>query len=75
MTDDALSQVEISALVDVANMSGRNLNPAQRLSLDRLIAGGLIEQVEPQDRAVAKYAVTPKGQRALDERGVGANES
>jgi hypothetical protein len=66
----------ISAMVDIARMSGQNLNPEQHRELDRLLADGLIEKIAAAShRAPAKYAVTVKGQKILDDRGVGVNES
>jgi hypothetical protein len=76
MIDQTPSDDGISAMVDIARMSGQNLNPEQRLELDRLIAAGLIEQTAAVARGEAtSYAVTPKGQKMLDDRGVGVNES
>jgi len=52
------------------------LNPEQHRELDRLLADGLIEKIAAaSDRAPATYAVTVKGQKILDDRGVGVNES
>jgi hypothetical protein len=76
MIDDAISDVAISAMVDIAGTSGQHLNPRQLTELDSLLAEGLIKNVDAADRTgAAKYALTPKGQKALDDRGVGANES
>jgi hypothetical protein len=76
MIDRTPSDHGISAMVDIARLSGQNLNPEQRRQLDRLLADGLIEQIAAgANRAPAKYAVTAKGQKILDDRGVGANES
>ena len=44
MTDETPGDEGISAMVDIARMSGLDLNPAQRAELDRLVAGGLIEK-------------------------------
>lgn len=74
MNNDTLSQDEISTLVDVARMSGLDLNPTQRGLLDKLVVDGLIEAAGSRN-GVTKYALTSRGQRALDQRGVGANES
>jgi predicted transcriptional regulator len=76
MIDRTPSDDGISAMVDIARLSGQNLNPEQRRQLDRLIADGLIEnKAGAAQGEAAKYAVTPKGQKMLDDRGVGVNES
>ena len=76
MTDETPGDEGISAMVDIARMSGLDLNPAQRAELDRLVAGGLIEKTAAAgERRPARYAVTSKGQKLLDDRGVGVNES
>jgi hypothetical protein len=70
------SDEAISAMVEIARMSGPHLTPGQRSELDGLIAHGLIEKMAPDGGSEpARYAVTPKGQKLLDERGVGVNES
>jgi hypothetical protein len=70
------SDEAISAMVEVARMSGLHLTPGQRSELEGLIAHGLIERIPPAGSCEpARYAVTPKGQKLLDERGVGVNES
>ncbi|MGA9090428.1 MAG: hypothetical protein WB420_15115 [Bradyrhizobium sp.] len=76
MTDETPGDEGISAMVDIARMSGLDLNHKQRSELDRLVAGGLIEQTAAAGQSgSARYAVTPKGQKLLDDRGVGVNES
>jgi hypothetical protein len=76
MTRQTPSDDGISAMVDIAQMSGQNLNPGQRLQLDRLVADGLIENtVAAEGGEAAQYAVTAKGQKVLDDRGVGVNEA
>jgi hypothetical protein len=76
MAGEAADDQGLSVLVDIARSAGTDLNPAQRLKLDALLAAGLIELVAPADLLEpAKYAVTRQGQRLLDERGIGANES
>jgi hypothetical protein len=66
MIDQTPSDDGISAMVD----------PAQHRELDRLLADGLIEKIAvASNRALAKCVVTAKGQKILDDRGVGANES
>ncbi|KIZ39623.1 MULTISPECIES: hypothetical protein [Rhodopseudomonas] len=76
MTDPDLTDQGISVLVEIARTSGADLTTGQRLELDRLISEGLVALQLPaglSDRRT--YKVTAKGQRLLDERGVGANES
>ena len=76
VTNDTPNDEAISALVEVARMSGQRLNPSQRSELDGLVAHGLIEKIAAAGPSEpARYAVTPKGQKVLDDRGVGANES
>jgi hypothetical protein len=76
MIDDTTSDTAISAMVDIAGTSGQHLNPSQRAELDSLLAQGLIKKMAAADRSEpAQYALTPKGQKILDDRGVGANES
>jgi hypothetical protein len=76
MIDDTTSDTAISAMVDIAGTSGQHLNPSQRAELDSLLAQGLIKKMAAADRSgAAQYALTPKGQKILDDRGVGANES
>ena len=73
---DTPSDQTISGRVDIARMSGVQLTPGQRAELDRLIAHGLIEKIVPAGlNEPAKYALTPSGQKVLDDRGGGANES
>jgi hypothetical protein len=74
--DNTASDAGTSAMVDIAGTSGQHLNPGQTAELDILLAQGLIEKVATPDRVgLAKYALTRKGQKTLDDRGVGANES
>jgi hypothetical protein len=76
MAGEAADDRGISVLVDIARNAGTDLNPAQRLKLDALLAAGLIEVVAPADALEpTRYAVTRQGQHLLDERGIGANES
>jgi hypothetical protein len=75
-SDNTASDAGISAMVDIAGTSGQHLNPGQTAELDSLLAHGLIEKVTaPNGGGLAKYALTRKGQKTLDDRGVGANES
>lgn len=76
MGGEAADDQGVSVLVEIARNSGTGLNPAQRLKLDALLAVGLVELVAPaDDLEPTRYAVTRQGQRLLDERGIGANES
>jgi hypothetical protein len=76
MIDDTTSDAGISAMVDIAGTSGQHLNPGQTAELDGLLAQGLIEKVAASGRSEpGHYALTAKGQKMLDDRGVGANES
>jgi hypothetical protein len=76
MIDDTTSDAAISVMVDIAGTSGQHLNPPQRAELDNLLAQGLIKKIAAVGlSAPAQYALTGKGQKVLDDRGVGANES
>lgn len=76
MAHGGLDDQAISVLVDIARTAGADLNPSQRLKLDELLATALVERIVPPAHSEPeRYAVTPAGQRLLDERGIGANES
>ena len=76
MIGDMPSDEAISAMVEVVRMSGLHLTAGQRSELEGLIAHGLIEKINPDGGSEpARYAVTLKGQKLLDERGVGVNEA
>jgi len=76
MIDDTPGDAAISAMVDIARMSGLDLNREQRSELDRLVTCGWIEKIAAAgESGPARYAVTFKGQKMLDNRGVGVNES
>jgi hypothetical protein len=76
MTDQDPGDQGISVLVDIARTEGLDLNAGQRRELDGLIAQGLVAALPPgPPSGSAKYRVTSKGQRLLDDRGIGANES
>jgi hypothetical protein len=76
MIGDMPSDEGISAMVEIAGTSGQHLNPRQRSELDGLVAQGLIKKLAPVGSSEpARYALTFKGQKVLDDRGVGANES
>ncbi|MBB5047413.1 hypothetical protein HNR60_002168 [Rhodopseudomonas rhenobacensis] len=73
--DQEPSDRTISTLVEIARSAGLDLNPAQQDKLAQLLGDGLIELAGESGTATPRYAVTPKGQSVLDERGIGANES
>jgi hypothetical protein len=76
MTDQDPGDTGISALVEIARSSGLDLNDPQRRALDRLISDGLVAELAADPSSGrAKYKVTSQGQRLLDDRGIGANES
>lgn len=63
---------QISILVDVARLGGADLPPQRLNGLLDLAAQGY---VRAKPGSGDRYELTAKGQAALDERGVGANES
>ena len=69
------SDDQIAVMVEVAQNGGLNLNAGQRSALHAACTDGLIEPTSEKSEKPEKYRLTPKGQSALDERGVGANES
>ena len=76
MIDATVTDAGIAIMCDIARASGLDLDADKQAVLDRLIADGLVEISEPAKASEAtRYAVTPRGQRLLDERGVGVNES
>ncbi|MDB5655878.1 MAG: hypothetical protein JWQ94_3491 [Tardiphaga sp.] len=76
MTNRDVSDSGIAVMCDIARMSGLDLDDNKLAEVDRLIADGLVEVSQPAKPTEAtKFAITPKGQRLLDDRGVGANES
>ncbi|MDB5503572.1 MAG: hypothetical protein JWR89_3474 [Tardiphaga sp.] len=76
MTEATISDTGIAVMCDIARASGLDLNADKRAVLDRLIVDGLVEVSKAAKPTEAtKFAITPKGQRLLDDRGVGANES
>jgi hypothetical protein len=74
MTDGTISDAGIAVMCDIARLAGADIAPDQRAELDRLVADGFVEP-KPDSPDRAAYAITPKGQRVLDDRGVGVNES
>jgi predicted transcriptional regulator len=76
MIDAEISDAGIAVMCDIARVSGLDLDADKRAVLDELVAKGLVEVIDQAKAGAAqKYAVTPKGQRLLDKRGVGVNES
>jgi hypothetical protein len=76
MTEQYPGDSGISALVDIARTAGLDLNADQRLELERLISDGLVAELAAEPSSGRpKFKVTGKGQRLLDDRGIGANES
>jgi predicted transcriptional regulator len=76
MIQDTISDTGIAVMCDIARASGLDLDADKQAVLDQLIADGLVEVSKAAKPAEAtRFAITPKGQRVLDARGVGANES
>ncbi|MDB5618817.1 hypothetical protein [Tardiphaga sp.] len=76
MIDGTISDTGIAVMCDIARASGLDLDDNKKSELDRLIADGFVEVSRPANpNEGIKFAITPKGQRLLDDRGVGANES
>jgi len=76
MIEASVSDTGIAVMCDIARASGLDLDADKQKVLDGLIADGLVEVSKAAKTSEGtKFAVTPKGQRLLDERGVGANES
>jgi hypothetical protein len=76
MADQQISDAGIAVMCDIARASGLDLDDNKQLVLDRLIAGGLVEVAQPAGPVESiRFALTAEGQRLLDARGVGANES
>ena len=76
MMDVEISDSGIAVMCDIARMSGLDLDANKQAVLDTLIADGLVEVSKPaKPTEDTRFAITPKGQRVLDKRGVGANES
>jgi hypothetical protein len=70
---------QISIMCDIVKSGGGDLPPAKLAALPAIIpaiiAGGLVERTAGDNASVEKYKLTCKGQKLLDDRGVGANES
>ena len=76
MIDQEISNTGIAVMCDIARASGLDLDDDKQAVLDRLIADGLVEVSQTaKPTEGTKFAVTSKGQRLLDQRGVGVNES
>ena len=76
MTDATITDTGIAVMCDIARASGLTLDKEKQAVLDQLIADGLVSRSSAANSTeAAKFEVTPKGQKALDERGVGVNES
>jgi predicted transcriptional regulator len=76
MIDATISDTGIAVMCDIARASGLDLDGEKQAVLEQLIADGLVaKSSEPNPAEATKFEVTPKGQRLLDERGVGVNES
>lgn len=66
---------QISIMCDIARSGRADLTPQKAAALPPMVAEGLIEPTSDLEGSVEKYQITPKGQRLLDDRGVGVNES
>lgn len=66
---------DIALMCDIARTAGLDLPPDKHARLDRLIARGWVVPASRDESGPVRYAVSAKGQRFLDARGVGANES
>lgn len=76
MIDVTISDTGIAVMCDIARASGLNLDDDKQAVLNQLIADGLVSESSAANATEAtRFAVTPKGQRLLDDRGVGVNES
>lgn len=76
MTDETISDAGIAVMCDIARLSGADIAPDHRAELERLIEAGLVECTTHGSASDhPAYAITRKGQHALDDRGVGVNES
>jgi hypothetical protein len=60
---------QIAALVEIARSAGSSMSEGQKNEIGHLVALGLVEP------GSENYRLTPAGQKVLDDRGVGANES
>ncbi len=75
MTNDKPNDEEISMMCDIAKSSGFKTNPRKEAELDQLVANGLIETNPVADAFDATgYRLTEKGQKLLDDLGIGITE-
>ncbi len=75
MADD-LNREEIALMCDIVQSASLHLTPRKIAELSRLTEEGYIEITNaPGVSESSHYRVTRKGQKVLDERGVGATES
>jgi DNA-binding PadR family transcriptional regulator len=65
---------QISVMCDIASSGGADLSASKIAALRAIVADGLIEPTA-KDETIERYKLTSKGQKLLDDRGVGANES
>lgn len=71
-----LSDEDIALMSDIAQNSPITMTPRKQSNLDRLVAENFIAHKAPEGLAGEfAYSLTPKGQKKLDDLGVGANES
>jgi DNA-binding MarR family transcriptional regulator len=75
MSRTDIDDTEVAVMCDIARASGLDLDANKQKVVDRLIADGLVETSHGDAPAHVKLVVTPEGQRLLDDRGVGVNES
>lgn len=69
-----ISNAGIAVMCDIARAAMFDLDANKQAVVDGLIAQGLVAE-SGKSAPGAKYRITEKGQRALDERGVGVNEA
>ncbi len=75
MSEQGISDAGIAVMCDIASLAGADITPNQQAELLRLVSGGFVAETPPADGNMSGYAITPKGQRFLDIRGVGVNEA
>ncbi len=76
MIDQEISNTGVAMMCDIARASGLDLDDDKQAVLDGLIADGMVEvSQKAKPTEATRFAVTSKGQRLLDQRGVGVNES
>jgi hypothetical protein len=72
--DDGLSNDDIALLCDIATFDPGAANADKQARLQSLIAEGFVEPVSG-DRTPARYQLTARAQRVLEQRGAGLNEA